>query len=310
MPGHRSRSRSYSPGRRSRTPPRGRKRYDDEDRHRDTRSYRDRRSPAPSGLLIRNLPLDARPEDLRGPFEKFGPLKDIYLPKNYYTGEPRGFGFVKYRYGEDAAEAKKRMDHKIIGGREIRIVFAEENRKTPQEMRRTPRTRCVNNLLDCSDSSLFSSYVTDMEAAMEGEHHQGPQDIDIVPTHAHLHLPGMIRDRDRGVKEDYCSPRRSRSISRSCSPRDERDFQVDQRSLSPLENGRNPKERNHASRGSRTPRANSRSPSRSHSQSYGFQNMDVSHNAGHKPTECQSLTHNAVIETVLPLQNMEVQCLL
>ena len=65
---------------------------------------------------------------------------------------------MKYRYGEDAAEAKKWMDHKIIGGREIRIVFAEENRKTPQEMRRTPRTRCVNNLLDSSDSSLFSSY--------------------------------------------------------------------------------------------------------------------------------------------------------
>ncbi|KAJ6430689.1 hypothetical protein OIU84_021973 [Salix udensis] len=65
------------------------------------------------------------------------PLKDIYLPKNYYTGEPRGFGFVKYRHAEDAAEAKQRMNHKTIGGREIRIVFAEENRKTPQEMRRS-----------------------------------------------------------------------------------------------------------------------------------------------------------------------------
>lgn len=59
----RSPSRSYSPRRRSRTPPRGRKRYDDDeprDRYRDSRSYRDRRSPAPSGLLVRNLPLDAR----------------------------------------------------------------------------------------------------------------------------------------------------------------------------------------------------------------------------------------------------------
>ena len=27
-----------------------------------------------------------RPEDLRGPFERFGPVKDVYLPKNYYTG--------------------------------------------------------------------------------------------------------------------------------------------------------------------------------------------------------------------------------
>ncbi|CAN1284030.1 Serine/arginine-rich SC35-like splicing factor SCL28 [Linum perenne] len=79
-------------------------------------------------------------EDLRIPFEKYGPLKDIYLPKNYYTGEPRGFGFVKFRYAEDAAEAKDRMNHKVIGGREIRIVFAEENRKTPQEMTSTGRT--------------------------------------------------------------------------------------------------------------------------------------------------------------------------
>ncbi|KAG0449492.1 hypothetical protein HPP92_027339 [Vanilla planifolia] len=137
---YRSRSRSYSPRRYSRSPPR-RKRYDDpRDRYRGGggRSFRDRRGP-PSGLLIRNISLDARPEDLRIPFERFGPIKDVYLPRNYYTGEPRGFGFVKYRFPEDAAEAKLQMNHQIIGGREISIVFAEENRKTPQEMRMTAR---------------------------------------------------------------------------------------------------------------------------------------------------------------------------
>lgn len=30
--------------------------------------------------------LHARPEDLRGPFGEFGPLKDVYLPHDYYTG--------------------------------------------------------------------------------------------------------------------------------------------------------------------------------------------------------------------------------
>ncbi|RZC52431.1 hypothetical protein C5167_020865 [Papaver somniferum] len=149
---YRSRSRSCSPRRR--------KRYDDpQDRrrdHRDSRSYRgggDRRSSSgPTGLLVRNISLDARVEDLRVPFERFGPVKDVYLPKNYYTGyvvvnfpknyytgEPRGFGFVKFHDTEDAAEAKEQMDHQVIGGREIRIVFAEENRKTPQEMRITSR---------------------------------------------------------------------------------------------------------------------------------------------------------------------------
>lgn len=52
---------------------------------------------------------------------------------------------MKFRYADDAAEAKQRMNHKVIGGREIRIVFAEENRKTPQEMRTTARVRCDNH---------------------------------------------------------------------------------------------------------------------------------------------------------------------
>ncbi|OVA04391.1 hypothetical protein BVC80_1395g109 [Macleaya cordata] len=59
---YRSRSRSYSPPpRRSRSPPR-RKRYDDpRDRYRgSSRSYRDRRSSGPTGLLVRNISLDAR----------------------------------------------------------------------------------------------------------------------------------------------------------------------------------------------------------------------------------------------------------
>lgn len=55
--------------------------------------------------------------------------------------EPRGFGFVKFRNGEDAAEAKQQLNHQVIGGREITIVYAEENRKTPQEMRTTARIR-------------------------------------------------------------------------------------------------------------------------------------------------------------------------
>ncbi|KAJ0093330.1 hypothetical protein Patl1_25533 [Pistacia atlantica] len=249
MARYRSRSRSYSPRRRSRSPRvRGRKRYDDEPR----RSYGDRRSPGPSGLLVRNLPLDARPEDLRIPFERYGPVKDVYLPKNYYTGEPRGFGFVKFRYGEDATEAKQRLNHTLIGGREIKIVFAEENRKTPQEMR----------------------LMVDMEEAIGG-HHQDPPDADIVLTPAHLQrgmaqasnddidtsfLAGKKDHRDR---DDYRSPRRSRSVSRSPSPRDERDYRSNQRSPSPRENGRSfHDERNYAPSPSMSPRGNGRSPSR------------------------------------------------
>ncbi|KAK1393224.1 serine/arginine-rich SC35-like splicing factor SCL33 [Heracleum sosnowskyi] len=118
---------------------------------RDYRSSR-RRSPSPRGcyggrardgptsLLVRNLRHDCRPEDLRRPFGEFGPLKDVYLPRDYYSGEPRGFGFVQYVYPEDAEDAKYHMDSQVFLGRELTVVFAEENRKKPQEMRARGRS--------------------------------------------------------------------------------------------------------------------------------------------------------------------------
>lgn len=41
----------------------------------------------------------------------------------------------------DAAEAQYCLDHQLIAGREITVVFAEENRKKPQEMRIKERIR-------------------------------------------------------------------------------------------------------------------------------------------------------------------------
>ncbi|KAL6500041.1 Arginine/serine-rich splicing factor scl25a transcript I [Orobanche gracilis] len=124
------RGRSYTPspprgyGRRGRSPaPRG----------------RHSRGDAPTSLLVRNLRRDIRPEDLKRPFGQFGPVKDVYLPRDYHSGEPRGFGFIQYVDPSDAAEAKYQMDGQILQGREITVVFAEENRKKPTEMRARER---------------------------------------------------------------------------------------------------------------------------------------------------------------------------
>uniref|UniRef100_A0A0D9VUH8 RRM domain-containing protein n=1 Tax=Leersia perrieri TaxID=77586 RepID=A0A0D9VUH8_9ORYZ len=126
------RSYDYSPSppreyrRRARSPsPRGR--------------YGGRGRDLPTSLLVRNLRRDCRPDDLRRPFGKFGRLKDIYLPRDYYSGEPRGFGFIQYFDPEDAADAKYHMDGQMFLGREVTVVFAEENRKKPNEMRARER---------------------------------------------------------------------------------------------------------------------------------------------------------------------------
>lgn len=57
--------------------------------------------------------------------------------------EPRGFGFVQYYDPEDAADAKYYMDGQVVLGRAITVVFAEENRKKPQEMRARDKSRFV-----------------------------------------------------------------------------------------------------------------------------------------------------------------------
>ncbi|KAK1409457.1 hypothetical protein QVD17_35983 [Tagetes erecta] len=92
-------------------------------------------------LLIRNIPLNCRPEELRVPFERFGVVRDVYLPKNYYTGEPRGFAFVQFVDPYDAAEAQCHMNGRVFAGREISVVLATESRKRPEDMRRRTRVR-------------------------------------------------------------------------------------------------------------------------------------------------------------------------
>ncbi|XP_013588746.1 PREDICTED: serine/arginine-rich SC35-like splicing factor SCL33 isoform X2 [Brassica oleracea var. oleracea] len=78
------RGRSYTPspprgyGRRGRTSPSPR-----------GGRYGGRSVDLPTSLLVRNLSHDCRQEDLRRSFEQFGPLKDMSMPRDYYTGRLR-----------------------------------------------------------------------------------------------------------------------------------------------------------------------------------------------------------------------------
>ncbi|CAM9857284.1 unnamed protein product, partial [Heterosigma akashiwo] len=55
-------------------------------------------------LLIRNVSFNSRTEDLRYVFEKFGEVRDVYIPKDHKTGGPKGLvvEFLDPRDAEDA----------------------------------------------------------------------------------------------------------------------------------------------------------------------------------------------------------------
>jgi RNA recognition motif-containing protein len=46
-------------------------------------------------IYVRGLPLDTKREDLTDIFEKFGTLKDVYIPLDYYSRKPKDFAYVK-----------------------------------------------------------------------------------------------------------------------------------------------------------------------------------------------------------------------
>uniref|UniRef100_A0A914WIS7 RRM domain-containing protein n=1 Tax=Plectus sambesii TaxID=2011161 RepID=A0A914WIS7_9BILA len=97
---------------------------------------RDRRGSSNVSLYVRHIADTTRPDDLRRVFEKYGPIKDIYIPMDYYTRRARGFAYVEYEDPRDAKDAMHELDRFRMNGREIEIEFAIGDRKTSHQMRR------------------------------------------------------------------------------------------------------------------------------------------------------------------------------
>ncbi|AFZ81246.1 RNA recognition motif domain-containing protein [Theileria equi strain WA] len=90
-------------------------------------------------LLIRNLRYSTSPQIVKETFERFGRIRDVYLPLDYNTRRPRGFGFVEYYEKEDVLEAVKAMDNADLDGSVITCCLAQDRRKSPNSMRRAYR---------------------------------------------------------------------------------------------------------------------------------------------------------------------------
>lgn len=93
--------------------------------------------PIPKGrttIITRNLPRDITIQTLRAAFDKYGPIKDIYIPKNMdrssqYFGTIKGFALIKFLNPEHSAAAYTNEYGRLVLGRNIITVeFAKEDR--------------------------------------------------------------------------------------------------------------------------------------------------------------------------------------
>ncbi|KAG7170178.1 serine/arginine-rich splicing factor 2, partial [Penaeus vannamei] len=93
-----------------------------------------------TSLKVDNLTYRTTPEDLRRSFEKYGEIGDVYIPRDRFSRESRGFAFVRYYDRRDAEDAMEAMDGRRLDGRELRVQMARYGRpETPPHRRRRRR---------------------------------------------------------------------------------------------------------------------------------------------------------------------------
>ncbi|CDS37373.1 FUS interacting serine arginine rich protein 1 [Echinococcus multilocularis] len=91
--------------------------------------------PRRCSIYVNNLPDSCRHEDLRRTFGRYGPIIDVTIPTDYYSGRMKGFAFVEFEDSRDAEYAQRSMDQTRFMGRRIEVEFTRGYRKTPAEMR-------------------------------------------------------------------------------------------------------------------------------------------------------------------------------
>ena len=91
-------------------------------------------APSKKTLILHNIPRDITVEELRPFFEKYGPIRDIYIPRNKdekseHFGTVKGFALVKYL---SPVCAKKAYDAEFgrlyLGFRLVSVEYAKEDR--------------------------------------------------------------------------------------------------------------------------------------------------------------------------------------
>nr|CAD2180227.1 unnamed protein product [Meloidogyne enterolobii] len=79
-------------------------------------------------LKVDNLPYNTSVHELRRLFDRYGDIGDVYIPRDRYNNQSRGFGFVRFYSRKDADYACSRADGKQMNGRELRVSIAKYRR--------------------------------------------------------------------------------------------------------------------------------------------------------------------------------------
>ncbi|BGP54525.1 hypothetical protein JCM8202_001607 [Rhodotorula sphaerocarpa] len=89
-------------------------------------------------VFVGNLPFDFTEEQLIEVFSSVGPVVSFRLVFDHGTGKPKGFGFCEYRDADTAASALRNLQGVEVGGRGLRLDFADTDDAPPPKRFRGP----------------------------------------------------------------------------------------------------------------------------------------------------------------------------
>ena len=78
-------------------------------------------------IYVGNLALNVTEDDLQQVFEAFGDVESVKIIKDRYSGESRGFWFVKMPAGAEAQSAINGLN-----GKELKGLMLKVNKARPQ----------------------------------------------------------------------------------------------------------------------------------------------------------------------------------
>jgi len=77
-------------------------------------------------LFVGNLSFGTSQADLEAAFAAAGEVREVVIPVDRMTGQPRGFAFVTMANAEATASAISQLNGSTLDGREIRVDEAQE----------------------------------------------------------------------------------------------------------------------------------------------------------------------------------------
>src|SRR5271170_1946074 len=77
-------------------------------------------------LYVGNLSFHTTPEAVQAAFAAIGEVREVSMPTDRETGQPRGFAFVTMGTAQAAADAISRLDGTMLDGRPLRVNEAQE----------------------------------------------------------------------------------------------------------------------------------------------------------------------------------------